>query len=151
MPRRLIARGKYNAKDLLRQACNIIIGRSWSVSRQNRIKDARWFGSARSSDDSTAELTLADIDSFYTYTAQVLSDLRQHSKFLTDEEFAETVDQDFTTVLSNGEVVILCDNGRERLVQKDSIEEFIELVLKARSNEANEHIKAIQAGISTVL
>ena len=96
-------------------------------------------------------LTLADIDSFDTYTAQVLSDLRQHSKSLTDEEFAETVEQDFTTVLSNGDVVILCENGHERLVEKDSIEEFIDLVLEARSSEATEQVKAIQAGISTVL
>ena len=88
-------------------------------------------------------LTLADIDSFDTYTAQVLSDLRQHSLLLTDEEFAETVEQDFTTVLSNGDVVILCDNGQERLVQKDSIEEFIDLVLKARCSEATEQVKAI--------
>ena len=56
-------------------------------------------------------LKLFDLDSFDTYSAQVLQDLRQHSKALSDEEFKETVDQNFTTVLSNGDVVVLCSQG----------------------------------------
>ena len=36
-------------------------------------------------------------------------------------------------------------------MEKDNIEEFIELVLKARSDEASEQVKAIQAGMSSVL
>ena len=96
-------------------------------------------------------LTLADLDTFDTYSAQVLSDLRQHSWALTDEEFEATIDQDYTTILSNGDLVVLCENGQNKPVRKDNIEEFIELVLKARSSEADEQIKAIQAGMSTVL
>lgn len=36
-------------------------------------------------------------------------------------------------------------------MQKDNIDEFIDLVLKARSSEATEQTKAIQDGINTVL
>lgn len=82
-------------------------------------------------------LTLEDMDSFDTYSAKVLSDLRQHSKALSDEEFMETVSQNFTTFLSNGDLVALCDNGHDKLVEKGNIEEFNELVLKARSSEAH--------------
>lgn len=56
-------------------------------------------------------LTLEDLDSFDAYSAQVLRDLRQYSRSLSDEEFAATVDQDFTTALSNGDEVVLCDRG----------------------------------------
>ena len=49
----------------------------------------------------------------------------------------ETVSQNFTTFLSNGDLVALCDNGHDKLVEKGNIEEFNELVLKARSTEAH--------------
>ena len=49
----------------------------------------------------------------------------------------EKVAQNFTTVLSNGDLVALCDNGHEKLVEKGNIEEFIDLVLEARSSEAH--------------
>ena len=49
----------------------------------------------------------------------------------------ETVSQNFTTFLSNGDLVVLCDNGHDKLVEKGNIEEFNELVLKARSSEAH--------------
>ena len=96
-------------------------------------------------------LTLADLDAFDAYSAQVLTDLRKHSKSLSDEEFKETISQNFTTVLSNGDEVILCDGGTDRMVQKSDIDEFIDLVLKARASEATEQVKAIQDGMSTVL
>ena len=48
----------------------------------------------------------------------------------------ETAAQNFTTVLSNGDLVALCENGHDKLVEKGNIEDFIDLVLKARSSEA---------------
>lgn len=73
----------------------------------------------------------------------MLTDLRQHSAQLSDEEFATTVDQNFTTVLSNGDEINLCENGDTRKVTKADIEEFINLVIEARFNEASEQNKAI--------
>ena len=90
------------------------------------------------------ELNLADLESIDSYSSQVLSDLHQYSAALSDEEFVATVDQNFTTVLSNGDEVVLCEGGEEKMVQKDTIDEFIGLVVKARSAEATEQTKAIQ-------
>lgn len=77
-----------------------------------------------------------------------MNDLKNYSAALSDEEFAATIDQNFTTVLSNGDEVVLCEGGEEKQVRKDNIEEFIDLVLKARSMEASEQTKAIQEGIN---
>ena len=49
-----------------------------------------------------------------------------------------TVDQNFTTVLSDGTEVILCPDGENRKVRKGEIDEFIELVLQARFNECKQ-------------
>lgn len=57
---------------------------------------------------------------------------------MTDEEFDMTVDQNFTTVLSDGTEVILCPDGENRKVRKGEIDEFIELVLQARFNECKQ-------------
>lgn len=57
---------------------------------------------------------------------------------MTDEEFDMTVDQNFTTVLSDGTEVILCPDGENRKVRKGGIDEFIELVLQARFNECKQ-------------
>lgn len=69
--------------------------------------------------------------------------MRQYSSSLTDEEFEATIDQNFTTVLSNGDEVVLCEGGEEKMIKKDNIEEFIALVVKARSSEAFEQNRAI--------
>lgn len=61
-----------------------------------------------------------------------------------------SIDQNFTTVLSNGDEIELCPEGEQRKVRRDNIDEFIGLVLKARFNEANQQIKAIQAGLDQV-
>ena len=81
---------------------------------------------------------MSDLESIDSYSSQVLSDLHQYSAALSEEEFVATVDQNFTTVLSNGDEVVLCEGGEEKMVQKDTIDEFISLVVKARSAEANE-------------
>ena len=83
-------------------------------------------------------MTLDDLESIDAYSSQVLTDLRNYSTQLTDEEYEATVDQTFTTVLSNGDEVNLCENGDTRKVGKADIEEFIKLVIETRFNEASE-------------
>ena len=75
------------------------------------------------------------IDSF---SAQVLMDLREYSSSLSDEEFEATIDLTFTTILSNGDEIELCTGGADKKVLKANVEEFISLVIKARSVEAFE-------------
>ena len=89
------------------------------------------------------KMQLSDLDSIDAYSAQVLTDLKNYSAHLSDEEFEQTVDQTFTTVLSNGEEVSLCPGGGARRVTKADIDEFIDLVVKARFSECDVQIKAI--------
>jgi len=46
--------------------------------------------------------------------------------------------------------VELCDNGQDRQVTRETIDEFIGLVLKARFAEGTQQIKAIQEGLDQV-
>ena len=88
-------------------------------------------------------MTLDDLALIDAYSSQVLSDLREFSHTLSDQEFEATVDQNFVTVLSNGDEVVLCEGGEEKKVNKANIEEFISLVIKARTSEAAEQSGAI--------
>ena len=63
-------------------------------------------------------MELSDLESIDAYSSQVLADLKNYSQALSDEEFNSTVDQTFTTVLSNGKEVSLCPEGEERKVRK---------------------------------
>ena len=96
-------------------------------------------------------MSLEDLNSIDTYSYQMLNNLRQYSGFLTDEDFASTIDQTFTTVLSSGDEVSLCPGGETKLVTKENLNEFIDLVLKARSAEASEQMKALMEGAKVVM
>ena len=82
------------------------------------------------------KMTLSDLESIDAYSSQVLTDLRNYGQLLTDEEFVQSVDQNFTTVLSNGVEVSLCLGGDSRTLHKADIEEFIDLVVKTRFSES---------------
>lgn len=64
--------------------------------------------------------------------------MQEHAKNLSDEMFEYGVDQNFTTVLSCGDEVPLCEDGENIKVTKANVNEFIEKVLEARVNEAAE-------------
>lgn len=81
----------------------------------------------------------------------MMSDLRKNAKKLTAEEWDAGVDQNFTTVLNNAKEIELCDGGKTKQVTKENVEEFIELVLKARFDEGNEQMKWIKEGVYTVI
>ena len=83
------------------------------------------------------ELTLNDLQGIDAYSSQVLRELNEYSQFLSDEEFETTVDQCFTTVISSGEDVLLCENGDQTRVKKSNLVEFTNLVLEARIKEAS--------------
>ena len=95
-------------------------------------------------------MTLSDLESIDAYSSQVITDMQSYSASLSDADFAAGVDQNFSTVLSNGDEVALCENGQDRKVTKESIDEFIGLVLKARFAEGTQQIKAIQEGLDQV-
>lgn len=59
--------------------------------------------------------------------------------------------QNFTTVLSHGEEVELCPGGTEKFVTKENLQEFTDLVIKARFLEAADQMKAVCSGVDLVL
>ena len=95
-------------------------------------------------------LTVEDLSQMDAYSSQVLTDMKMYSNTLNEEEFAATIDQNFSTVLSHGEEVVLCPQGESRRVQPDNINEFIDLVIKARENEALKQTEAVREGMNTV-
>ena len=95
-------------------------------------------------------MTLSDLESIDAYSSQVITDMQSYSSSLSDADFESGVDQNFSTVLSNGDEVELCENGQDRKVTKESIDEFIGLVLKARFTEGNQQLEAIQEGLDQV-
>lgn len=80
-------------------------------------------------------MSLEDLDSIDSYSAQMLVNMKQYGSMLSADDFAASIDQNFTTVLSNGSEVSLCPGGETKKVTQANMEEFINLVLVARSNE----------------
>lgn len=73
--------------------------------------------------------------------------MRKNAKRMSDEDFKYGVDQNFTTVLNNGQEVEVCEDGKEKMVTKTNLEEYISLVLKTRFDEGKEQISWIREGI----
>ena len=92
-----------------------------------------------------------DLKSFDTYSWQVIKDLRDNTKDLSEEDFDSVIDEYFVTLLSNGKEVELIPGGRNVKVTKANIEEYIRLVVNARINESQKQMKAIKDGVNFVL
>ena len=56
------------------------------------------------------------------------------------------MDQNFTTVLSSGQEVPLCEGGESIKVTKANVDEFVQKVLEARKNEALEQVEVVRDG-----
>ena len=50
-------------------------------------------------------MSIADLEGIDSYSSQMLSNLKNYGSFLNEEEFESSVEQMFTTVLSNGDEV----------------------------------------------
>ena len=84
-------------------------------------------------------LNLNDLDGIDTLSAKALKDLMIHSKTMGDEEFETTAgSQTFVTMLSHGTEVAISDEGYQRQVTRDNVQEFVNLVIKARQAENKE-------------
>ena len=96
-------------------------------------------------------VTLSDLEGIDNYSAQVLRDLQNHAQNLSDADFEAGVDQNFTTVLSCGDEVPICEGGEDKQVTKSNINEFINLVIETRRQEAAEQVEAIREGFLKVI
>ena len=81
------------------------------------------------------QLSLSDLNDIDSNTVTLIKNLEEQSKFLTDEEFEAGFDQNFVNILSNQDEVELKPDGTTTIVTRSSIDEFKELVIKARSGE----------------
>ena len=78
--------------------------------------------------------------------------MRENCKTMDSDEFNSTYSENtFTTVLSHGAQVLLCDNGSQKAVTQENCLEFTDLVLRARQDESKEQINELIKGVSTVL
>ena len=67
------------------------------------------------------------------------------------DSFGYAVDHSFTTVLSSGQEVELCENGRNMVVTKDNYEKFIRLMLQKRFEEGREQMAWVKEGVRLII
>lgn len=83
------------------------------------------------------QLTLEDLVDIDANSYQIIHDLQEHSQKDSLDVFNEYARQlNFTTTLSNGVEVELCENGAEKCLTKENLQEFIDLVVKTRIEES---------------
>ena len=89
-----------------------------------------------------------DLEKFDKYCMQFLDNI----EYTNDEEsFAPFTEYKFTTNLTNGTEVELCENGNNKNLSWKNKKEFIELLLKTRLNEGNTQIQSIRNGLEEVI
>lgn len=102
-------------------------------------------------DTESDEERLADLKAFDTYSWQVVDDLINNTKDLSDEDFNAGIDEYFVTLLSNGEQVELIPGGRSVKVTKTNLNEYTKAIVEARIHESAKQIRAIKEGIQFVI
>ena len=65
----------------------------------------------------------------------MLVDMRKQAEQVTEDMFEYVIDQDFTTIRSDGEEVLLEPRGKEKKVTKANLEEYIKAVVQYRFEE----------------
>ena len=86
-----------------------------------------------------------------TYSWQVLEDLRTQAAALSEEEFGASVNEFFVTFLSDGSEIELCPGGKSKQVTLENLNEYIDLVIDKRLNEAQKQVEAVLEGINFVI
>lgn len=77
----------------------------------------------------------------------LINELKTIKGKITEEEFLQGYDMNFTTILSSGEEFELCKDGKSKRVNFENISEYIDLMIKARFYECKTQIKHIKKGI----
>ncbi|CAI2362161.1 unnamed protein product [Moneuplotes crassus] len=95
-------------------------------------------------------LTLEDLEFTDAYAVQFIKDV-ENIKFGTcKEEFEQAMDLNWTTQLSNGETVTLCEDGGDKQVKFEEVEDYHKKVIDTRLNEANKQAKAVKQGFEFI-
>ena len=89
-----------------------------------------------------------DLEKFDKYCLQFLDNI----EYINDEEsFTPFTEYKFTTTLTNGTEVDLCENGNNKNLSLQNKKEFIDLLLKTRLNEGKTQIQSIRNGLEEVI
>ncbi|EEY57541.1 HECT E3 ubiquitin ligase, putative [Phytophthora infestans T30-4] len=110
-------------------------------------------------DDSNPEsalATLKEIDfvaySLWKTLKGILDEFkRQNSKQEGLEERLEAMDLVFTTVLSDGRTVDLCEDGSNTAVTLNNLQEYIDSMLRARIQETQEVVNIVKQGLHSIM
>jgi len=97
------------------------------------------------------EATAADLEYIDAYSFQVIKDLKSHRESLSPEAFNAAVNETFTTHLSNGHLVELVPGGKEVEVTHENVNEYCDLLVKARLNEANKQMEWVKEGVEYII
>ena len=89
-----------------------------------------------------------DLEKFDKYCVQFLDNI-EHTN--DKDSFTLFTDYKFTTTLSNGNEIELCENGNNIFLSLENKKLFIDLVEKARLNEGKIQIQAIRNGLEQVI
>ena len=64
--------------------------------------------------------------------------------------YGEMMDLNFTTQLSNGETVPICDDGIAKKITKENFKEYSQLVIDTRANEGIKQMQAMRDGFDII-
>jgi len=95
------------------------------------------------------KITFEDLEDFDISTTAYIRELRQKRDQLGKE--GVDVVQNFTTKLSDGRDFTLCQNGENRLVRADNLEEYVKLVIQARQRESLQALAEVREGLKMVI
>ena len=73
------------------------------------------------------EITIEDLREIDHMSVQILEDLKRNKTSISEEEFLSGFELFFTTILSNGEEVELCQGGKTKRVNYQNLDGYINL------------------------
>lgn len=95
-----------------------------------------------------------DLESIDAYTYQTFKKLRklvkENKSFTEDAEENDTDPLVFTVTIGK-QIIELCEGGKEKLVEKDNLDEFIKLTVEFHQNRALQQIKWLKEGIDLII
>jgi hypothetical protein len=91
-----------------------------------------------------------DLEQVDQYAIQAMNDLVKARDTYGRETFGEYMDQRWTTTMSNGETVELKPNGKDLIVDFDSVNEYNKLCLETRCKESQKQMQAVIRGFNYI-
>ena len=95
-------------------------------------------------------VTIDDLAGSDAYAVQAIKDLEKNKGQIPPDMFVDMMDLSYTTQLSNGETVPIIEDGENKKVTFDEVDEYHKLVIKARAEEGMKQIKALREGFEII-